>query len=252
FDVVGVKRLGDEKGRLRARSGQQQLRVSRHEDDRQGDGAKDLVDGVEPGAAVGKVNVGQHQAGPQALDRLDRLPFGADDLDDAVAELGDQALKVEGNQRLVFDDDDVGRHLPSDLTTRLVDETLQFACADVEDPRGVLRRELLNGYQQERLPRPRRQRVEVALDGVKTRMGWALGGFSVVGDGIYNLQESPVEGEAGRQVACKQRRVGENCLQGGDHIRIAAFLRAGDGARKSPQIRQVFCNLLANRHNFPS
>src|SRR5262249_21222931 len=195
--------VGDEEVGVRGGGGQQQLGVSRHEDDREGDGAKDVVDGVEPGAAVGKVNVGQHQAGPQALDRLDRLPFGADDLDDAVAELGDQALKVEGNQRLVLDDDDVGCHLPSDLTTRLVDETLQFACADVEDLRGVLRRELLNGYQQERLPRPRRQRVEVALYGVQTRMGWALGGFTVVGDRIYNLQESPVQGDAGRQVAGK-------------------------------------------------
>ncbi len=40
----------------------------------------------------------------------DRLVVGAGDADDPVAEALDQLLDVHGDQRLVLDDQDVGRH----------------------------------------------------------------------------------------------------------------------------------------------
>ena len=105
-----------------------------------------------PGAAVRQLDVRQDEAGPRALDGLDRLPLGAGDLDDAMAERGDQALQVERDQRLVLDDDHVGGDLPGDLAAGLVDEALQLSCIDVHHQRRVLRRELLHGDEQEGLP----------------------------------------------------------------------------------------------------
>ena len=65
--------------------------------------------------------------GRARVHRLDGLLLGAGDLDHAMAEIGDEALEVERDQRLVLDDDDVGRDLAGDLAAGLVDQPLQLA-----------------------------------------------------------------------------------------------------------------------------
>ena len=106
---------------------------------------------------------------------LDGLPLGAGDLDHAMAEVGDQPLQVERDQRLILDDHDVGGDLPRDFAAGFVDQLLQLALVDFEDGRCLAGREFLNGDQQESLARGRGQHVEVTPYGIQARMRRLLG-----------------------------------------------------------------------------
>ena len=88
-----------------------------------------------------------------------RLVVGAGDADDAVAEALDHLLDVHGDQRLVLDDEDVGRHLARDLAAGLAQQVGELARSDIEDLGGLLVGEAFDGDQQEGLARPRRQRA---------------------------------------------------------------------------------------------
>ena len=83
--------------------------------------------------------------------------MGARRADDAVAEALDHLLDVHGDQRLVFDDQDVGRHLARDLAARLADQGGEFGFGDIEDLGGLLVGEAFDRDQQEGLARARRQ-----------------------------------------------------------------------------------------------
>ena len=129
-------------------------------------------------------------------DRLDRLLFGAGDLDHAMTELGDQPFQIQRDQRLVLDDDHVGGDLARDLAAGLVDQPLQLGWLHVQSEGGVLRGELLDRNEQEGLPRGRSQnesrlRFAAASPGCAT----SLRGLAVQRDGVEDLQERPVQGD---------------------------------------------------------
>ena len=84
-----------------------------------GVGRQDLVDGVDAGTAVGQLDVGQHHLRPRLVEQRRRLGMGARRADDAMAKALDHLLDVHGDQRLVLDDQDVGRHLARNLVAGL-------------------------------------------------------------------------------------------------------------------------------------
>ncbi len=96
FHVVGVEGLGNEEGRFWPRSGQQPLRIGRHENDGDRERTQNVVDGIEAGASVCQLDVGQDEAWPSGLDGLYRLLLGARDLDNAMAKCRDQPLAARG------------------------------------------------------------------------------------------------------------------------------------------------------------
>ena len=85
---------------------------------------QDLVDRIEARAAVGELDVGEDQPGPVLLEEGHRLLVRAGDLDHAWPRPVDEICKIDGDQRLVLDDENVGRDLLGDLGRCLVDRAL--------------------------------------------------------------------------------------------------------------------------------
>ena len=96
------------------------------------------------------LDIGQHEARPMALHRLHGLAVGAGDGCDIVSK-ADETFDVHGDDRLVLDDENVGRHLLGDLPADLVEQLIELADIDFEDGGGLVEAETLDGHQQERL-----------------------------------------------------------------------------------------------------
>src|SRR6202011_4543529 len=111
LQAVDAERLGYEKGGLWRCPGQETLWIGRNENHRHGNGFEDLIDRFETRASVGELNVREDKAWPFAPNGLESLAMGARDIDDAVPLLLDEGLKVERNERLVLDDQDIPRRL---------------------------------------------------------------------------------------------------------------------------------------------
>ncbi len=89
--------------------------------------------------------------------------MGARDAGDGVAEFLDHRLDVERDDRLVLDDQHVGRDLLGDFLAGSLDQRAGLRGRDVHDRRDFIDRKALDGAQQEGLARTRRQSFEVAL-----------------------------------------------------------------------------------------
>ena len=101
------------------------------------------------------------------LTALHRLAVRAGDAVDLVAERLDQRFDVHGDERLVLDDEHVGRHLLGDLAAGLVDQLADLRLRLAEDLRDLGDGEFLHRHQQEGLPRQRRQRLQPARRAVE-------------------------------------------------------------------------------------
>ena len=87
--------------------------------------AEQLVDSVEAGTAVGELDIGEDQSRPLLLGQRHRFGMGAGDADDLVAEALDQRLDVHGDERLVFDDQDVGGDFGGEFAAGFLDQAAQ-------------------------------------------------------------------------------------------------------------------------------
>ena len=74
-----------------------------------------LVDRIETRAAIGELNIGQDQARLLVLRQRDRIRMGARDADDVMAKILDEAFEIHRDERLVLDDEHVGRDLGGHL-----------------------------------------------------------------------------------------------------------------------------------------
>ena len=75
-----------------------------NENDRDFLSSQNLVDRIEPGAAIGKLDVGQNKARPALERRAHRLGMGPRDRRDVVTQLLDKRLNVERDERFILDD----------------------------------------------------------------------------------------------------------------------------------------------------
>src|SRR4028119_2207781 len=98
--------------------------------------AAELQEGVAgggPPAAAGGRDVRGDEAGPLRAAELQRLRARARDADDVVAEALDQRLEIHRDQRLVLDDQNIGRHVGGKLASGLVDQLAHGLGVDGED-----------------------------------------------------------------------------------------------------------------------
>src|SRR5690606_35983721 len=114
-------------------AGQQPLGEGGDEDHRNVRTGQDVLHRVDAGRAVGELDVGEHQAGGLAGDRVHRLGAGGGDVDHRVPDLGDQGLDVGGDDRLVLDDEHLGRQFGVDLGLGLGDQALDLGKLDPKD-----------------------------------------------------------------------------------------------------------------------
>ncbi len=118
---VGLERLGNEEGRLGTLAREQALWEGGHEDHRHAEAQKHFVDRLKARAAIGEMNVSQDEARPLLADLGNRLAMRAGNAGHAMTQAFNQRFEIHGNERLVLDDEDIGRRLLSDLLAGLVD-----------------------------------------------------------------------------------------------------------------------------------
>ena len=126
--------------------------------------AQHFVDRVEPGAAVGELNVGENDAGPLCFCERHRLGVGARDAEHPMAEAFHQSLEIERDEGLVLDDQHVGGDLGGEFAAGFLDQFAQLRRIDIQHLGGVVFRQPFKRDQQEGLARLRRNLGEMALD----------------------------------------------------------------------------------------
>jgi hypothetical protein len=159
------------------------------------------------------------------------------------------SLDVERDDRLVFDDQHVGRHLVGDFPAGLFDQRVHRLRRSAEDRRDLARREPLHRAQQKRLARQRRDRAEIAL---VRRQGRRRGPRRIGVGGAPELQKYVVERLPMRQFAGKRGRIGDQRLEGRRDMGVAARLRAAEKPGEAAQRRQLRRDLSGNRHSVVS
>ena len=164
--------------------------------------------------------------------------MGARGADNAMPEAFDHLLDVHGNQRLVLDDQHIGRDLAGNLAACLGKQFGEFLFVGVEDFSCLVLAEAFHGDQQERLPRPRRDRVQI---GGRPLLPCGLRMLLRHADG--NRGEKPgkylVQRDSVARCLGEDFGIGDDGLQHGGDQCVTAFLGSRDGARETAKERQV-------------
>ena len=153
-------------------------------------------------------------------------------------------LQVGGDQRLVLDDQHVGRDLPADLAVGLPQQLLDPAVRNLEDLGGLAAVEVLDGHQQEGLARLGRQRRQRARRGCADLVGLRGGVFQPRREGVEKALVEARCGAAGRGKSRDPRRSPRARGSRPRHRPLAARQQA----RKPPQVRQMRGNLTGEGH----
>ena len=188
--------------------------------------SKNLIDRFEPRASVGKLNVREDEAWRFAPDSVDRLPMSPRDIGDAVPLLLDEVLKIERNEGLVLDDQDIGANLVGDLLASSIDEAYRLLLRAVErigDFRGI---EALERTEKKCNTRTQCDRFEMAL-----RTGFVAGKrrrIDVVIDGHAppDLEEQTIKRRLRLGALRKLGRIRDDGFQRGKNIGISPRLRS--------------------------
>src|ERR1700730_7899068 len=251
--TVNAERLGYEKCGFRRRPRQETLRIGGNEDHRHGESFEDLIDRFKTRASVGELNVCEDEAWPFAHNGRDRLAMGARNIDDAVPLLLDEGLKVEGNERLVLDDQDIGANLVGDLLARGVNERSGFLDRAIERARDFGGIEAFERTKKKRDTRTQRNRFEIAM-----RPRFVAGERSLIDmivdrHGRPDLEEQAVKRCPRIGAFRKLGRIGAEGLQRGENVRVSPGLRPCQSPRKPAQIgdmRGDFLRYWHGRHLF--
>ena len=137
FDRIRTEWLGDQKSRLRGLAGEKALGKRGNEDDRDFLSSQNLVDGLEPGASIGKLNVGQNEPRTVLQRGAHRLGMGPGDRCDVVTQLLDKGLNVERDERFVLDDQNRRTNLFGDLAAGAVDQVGRLFLRAINDLRNL-------------------------------------------------------------------------------------------------------------------
>ena len=190
---------------------------------------ENLIDRFETRASVGELNVGEDETWPFALDSLDRLAMGPRDIGDTVPLLLDEVLKIERDERLVLDDQDIGPDLVGNLLAGGVDETCRLLDRAVERARDFLGIKSFERTEEKGNARPQCNRLEVTMRalfvaGERRRIHMVIDGHRPP-----DLEEQAVERRLWISAFRKFGGIGDNGLQRGENIGIPAGLRSRQG-----------------------
>ena len=197
--------LGDEEGGFRPLAGQEPVGIGGDEDHRHREGAKHLVDGVEARAAVGELDVGEHEARPVLIDGLDGFGVGARHTGDAVAKALDDAFEVHGDHRLVLDNEHVGRNLRGDFAASNIDQRVNLGHVAVENLPRLGGGKAFHRAEQKSLARNRRYRLELAVDR-RCGAGRHLG-LEIDADRIPQAEKGAIERDPRIERIVEERRI---------------------------------------------
>jgi hypothetical protein len=198
---------------------------------------QEVVDGIEPGAAVGQADVGDYE--PRVLEtrRLQRIVARAGD-GDAVTEALQHALQFQSYERLVLDDEHLGGDLAADLGTGLAQQRLHAAFGGLEDLRGLLWAETFHADEEERLSSLRGERRQRSRRRVAQQSGHRT---ALAIAARQRGQKALVEPEPWRKVG-EDGRIGRHDLQHPLHGGVTGALRAREQPCKAAQVWYVWCN----------
>jgi hypothetical protein len=155
-----------------------------------------------------------------------------------MAQALDHLLDIHGDQRLVFDDEDIGSDLAGNLVARLDEKFGESLVSDAEDFGGFSLAEAFDRNQQEGLARQRRKRIKVGSCTLFPACRLiALRNADC--DGCEEFGENLVERDAILGTLREDRRICDDRLEHRRHHGIAAVLGTGDSAGKPAQIRKM-------------
>ena len=163
LQTVGFEGFGYEKGGFRRRPRQKAFRIGGDKNHRHGKRFKNLIDRFESRASVGKLNIREDEAWPFAPDSVDRLAMGPRDIGDAVALFLDEVLKIERDEGLVLDDQDIGANLVGDLLASGINEVCRLLDRAVERARDFRGIEALERTEKKCNSRTQGNRFEVTM-----------------------------------------------------------------------------------------
>ncbi len=166
-----------------------------------------------------------------------------------MAELADQSLNVRGDDRLVLDDQDVGRQLGVDLGLSLGDQALDLFEGGVEDLGSLRGREPFQGSEQERLARARRDAHQAVGGVIRLRQGVFLGALELGAGRAPDGVEHVVERDAGSQPAVQRHFARRQGFKRNADVVVAGALVAGQGPRVAPDVRQMRRKPLKQAHH---
>ena len=224
LQTLRFERFGNQKSGLWRRSCQKPFRIGGDENHRHGKRFENLIDRLETRAAVRELNIRENEARPVAVDSIDRLAMGARDIDDPVPLLFDEILKIERDERLILDDQDIGANLIRDLLSRGINQAGCLVDRAVERARDFLGVEAFERTQEKRNARPQRDRFETA---VRARLvAGERGLIDMVIDRHRppDLEEQAVKRRFWIGAFRKFGRIGDNRLERSKHIGISPGL----------------------------
>src|SRR5688572_12272078 len=111
----GLIRFRYKEGRLRLLTGQQLLWIGSNKNDRNLEALKQIVNGIEPRAAIRELDICQHEARSLLGHRPARFVPGSRNSHDPMAEFLEDLRQIHHDQGLIFDDEGVGRDLACNL-----------------------------------------------------------------------------------------------------------------------------------------
>src|SRR5262249_49779180 len=149
---VGLEWLRDEERWLRTFTGKKLIRIGGNKDHWYIEGLNDFIDGVEAGATVGKLDIGQHQTRSFLAHGRNSFLVRACNFHYPVTKTFDQALEIHGNDWLILNNEDVRSDLLCDFATSLGQQIRHGAKVRLEDQCCLLGREAFDGNEQENLP----------------------------------------------------------------------------------------------------
>ncbi len=162
-----------------------------------------------------------------------------------MADLVDQRLDIERDERLILDDQGTGSQLVRNLPPGRIDQVADLVFAGAQDGRDLGCRELLQRCQQKCLARAGGQRLDPAVSRSKTGAGRLP--LLVHRHGVPDPDEGVIHSHARIDIPPERGGIGHQRFQHGDDIGVTAILRADKGARETPEKRKMRCNGVRKR-----
>ena len=227
-----AERFRDQEGRLHAAAGEQPFGKGGDEDRRHRRDGKNVLHRIDPRRSVGKLDIGEDEAGVGFLERRDRILMGRRNPRNAVAEVADDLLELHRDQRLVLDNEDRGPRFAVEFAHRIGEQRFDGLAVGAGDQARFLDRKAFERGEQQDLAAERGDLDQASVRGADQRMLVIVAAFAIVDESAFpDAVEVAVEVDACAVAAMEFVRRGDDDFEGRVDEIVAMLLAACQRAR---------------------